>query len=113
MKAHVEDEEAKKDEEKGEKADAKEEEKEADKEAKDMRDNMKKEKKDYEEAHESLDETADKIAKDITTITEEEVQVTPKTVKIAKAYSVFSNVSESEEEPVQRKAFTLFPGLKF
>ena len=78
-----------------------------------MRDNMKKEKKDYDEAHESLEETANKIAEDVTTITEEEVVVAPKTVKIAKAYSVFSNISESQEEQPKRKASTLFPDLKF
>ena len=59
--------------------------------------------------------TAEKIAQDVTTITEEVIEVQPKTVKIAKAYSVFSKpLNESvevKEEKKQRKAFTLFPNL--
>ena len=121
VKAGKEDEEAKKDEEKGEKEDAKEEEKKADKEAKNMRKDMKKEKEDYDEAHgkvdESLDETVEAIAKDVTTLSEEAIIVQPKKVKIAKAFSVFSNPinesaqEEGKEEKKSHKVFTLFPNL--
>ena len=84
------------------------------------------EKKAYDEAHkgddevevekadESLDETAEKIAEEVTEITEEAVEA-PKRVKIAKAHSVFTTISEAEEgtvvEKKERKAFTLFPQL--
>ena len=104
-------EEGDKDEAEGKKEEAKKEDKEADVDAKRVEDDEHKEKEAYDKAHESLEETANKIAEEVTTITEE---VAPKTVKIAKAYSVFSNISESEEGTEvkkTRKAFTLFPNL--
>lgn len=103
-KAEGKEEKAEKEEEKAKKHKAEEKEEEKD------------EDKDYEKAHESLEETADQIAEGVTEITEEAIEVTPKRVKIAKAYSAFSNISEAVEEEIKEekktsKAFTLFPNL--
>ena len=112
-KASADDEKAKEDEEKGDKKDAEKEVEKGNKEMGEVKNLMHDEKKDYDKAHcdESLEETANKIAESVEEISEGEVEEPVKKVQIAKAYSVFSSISESAEEKSDRKAFTLFPNL--
>ena len=71
------------------------------------------------EGVENSAETVSSVSKteEVTEIAEELVVEAPKAVKIAKAYSVFANISEAKEEAevkvekAPRKAFTLFPNL--
>ena len=106
-------EEGDKDEAEGKKEEAEKEDKEADVDAKRVKDDEHKEKEAYDKAHcdESLEETANKIAESVEEISEGEAEEPVKRVQIAKAYSVFSSISESAEEKSDRKAFTVFPNL--
>ena len=92
----------------GKEEEAEKEEKKAKKHKAEEAEDKAEEDKDYEKAHESLEETAEKIAEEVTAITEE---AAAPTVKIAKAYTAFTQISESEEGKKERKAFTLFPNL--
>ena len=114
VEAQEDEEKADKEEAEGKKEEAKKEEEKAEKHKKEEAKDKAEEDKDYEEAHESLEETAEQIAESVEEISEEAVE-TPSRVKIAKAYSAFTNISESvenvKEEKKARKAFTLFPNL--
>ena len=114
VEAQEDEEKADKEEAEGKKEEADKEEKKAEKHKKEEAKDKAEEDKDYEKAHESLEETAEQIAESVEEISEEAVE-TPSRVKIAKAYSAFTNISESvenvKEEKKARKAFTLFPNL--